>query len=130
MSDIANMHPAVRAMVARVYTKALRIAEKALKEPGEEGYDGSGDVKWTEASVRVRASLDFAKKAMDQERETDVGHRQFGLLVLKEKIKDHREWETQAALVDASTPPVLSPVQTTTIDAEVVAPPPVPVEEK
>lgn len=127
MKDIAiPPHPQLTAIIQRVYAKALRAAEKALAEPHEPEYDGSGDQEWNHATVRVRAGLMLAGKAMDHDREADVGHRQFGLLVLRERIKDHREWEQQAAMVDASTPPVLTSVQTTTIDAEVVSPVTVP----
>lgn len=105
-------------IVAKVYKKALRAADKALLEPGEEGYDPAQDVPWAQASIRVRAGLMLAAKAMDHNRETDVGHRQFGLLVLREKIKDHREWEAHAAKVDAAP----SPTRTTTLDAEIIEP--------
>lgn len=106
------------AAVNRVYAKALKAAEKALLEPGEEGYDGSGDVPWAERSTRVAAGIMLAAKAADHNRETDVGHRAFGLLVLKERIRDHREWEKHAQDVDAH--PV--PTTTTTLDAEVTTP--------
>lgn len=91
------------AIVERVHRKALRAAEKALLEPGEWGYTVDNERPWQEASIRVRAGLMLAAKAMDHARETDVGHRQFGLLVLRERFKDAREWESHARKVDAGT---------------------------
>jgi len=102
LGDIAN----------RVYLKALRAAEKALKEPGEEGYDGTGETPWKERSVRVAAGLMLAAKALDHNRETDVGHRQFGLLLMRERFKSVKDWEAHAAEVDgakAITVPALPP---------------------
>jgi hypothetical protein len=103
-------------ITARVHLRALKAAEKALLEPGDPDYDGSGDVPWKERSTRVAAGLALAAKAMDHVRETDVGVRQFGLLLMKERFKSVSDWERHAAEVDAAP----SPTKTTTIDAEVV----------
>jgi hypothetical protein len=106
------------AIVNSVHMLALRAARKALLEKEEDGYDGSGDKPWAFASTRVRIGVMLASKAMDHVRETDVGHRQFGLLVLRERIKDVREWEKHAATVDAAP----APTRTTTMDAEIIEP--------
>ena len=112
------------AMVEKVQRQALRATQKALMEAGEKDEDGNesdgalGDRPWSEAPIRVRLGAMLAAKAADHARETDVGHRQFGLLVLRERIKDHREWEKHAAEVDSGP----APTRTTTLDAEVIEP--------
>ena len=97
----------------RVYLKALKAAENALKAPGEEGYDGSGDVPWKERSTRVAAGLALAAKAVEHVKEKDVATHSFGLLLMRDRFKNVGEWEKHAAEVDGQP-------QTTTIDAEVV----------
>jgi hypothetical protein len=106
------------AEVNKIHIRALRAAARALAEP-EDGadYDGTGDMPWTSASIRVRAGLMLAQKTMDHAREKDVTTRQFQLMVVKERFKDVRAWEQHAAEVDAAPP-----THITTLDAEVVVP--------
>lgn len=92
-------------IVAKVQLRALEAASRALLRQGDEDYDGSGDVPWAERSTRVAVGVMLAAKAADHARETDVGNRQFGLLVMRERFKDARSWEDHAAEVDGAPPP-------------------------
>ena len=103
-------------IVSRVHLKALKAAEKALAEPGDEDYDGSGDVAWKYRSIRVAAGIALAREAMAHVREKDSDTRQFGLLLMRERFKSVGDWEKHAAEIDSER----GPAQITTMDAEVV----------
>lgn len=81
-------------IIQRVHSQALRQAEKALG-PGK-----LGDTPWALVSTRVKIGVMLSMKAMDKH-EGDVGaKREFALLVMQGKIKDHGAWEKFAAAAD------------------------------
>ena len=114
-------HPQLRKVIIDLQLQALRATRNAMLEPDDPGYTGIGDIKWNEAPVRVRLGAILAREAMASAREEDVGRREFGLLVVRERIKDPKVWEAYAKTVDASKPPAPG-ATTTTIDVEVVSP--------
>jgi len=86
----------------RVQVRAVKAAEKAMLEQGEDGYDGSGDIPWEKRSTRVAIGVMLAAKASEVIKEqapTNVPS--FGLLVIRDRIESKEEWERLAAEVDA-----------------------------
>lgn len=92
-------------ITARVQLKALRAAEKALLEAGDEGFDGSGDIPWKERPTRVAAGLMLAQKAMERVQSQESDTRAFQLMVMRDRYKSVSEWEKHAAEVDGPGEP-------------------------
>lgn len=92
-------------ITARVQLKALKAAEKALLEPGEEGYDPKYDTTWKERPTRVAAGLMLAQKAMERVQGQESDTRAFQLMVMRDRYKSFKEWEAHAAEVDAPKTP-------------------------
>lgn len=98
----------LRAAIVKLQTRAVRVAEKALLDPDEEGFDGSGDVPWEKRSTRVAIGVMLAAKAADVAKEAPRNEGPaFGLLVIRERITDVAEWERQAQAVDVGPAPKL-----------------------
>jgi len=101
LSAVARKDEKLRAIVERVHRRALEAAEGLFLEPGEPGYNEDADRPWAEASTRTRAGILLAQKAIDSVRDDKAAARQFGLLILKERIGNPEKWEEFAQNVDA-----------------------------
>ncbi len=97
---LAKREQRMRADMLKVYGACARSLRRLYLPPGHPKRHPDADRTWSEATMQTRAALHLAKTQQDNPN-ADVKEL-FGIIVLQARAKDPKQWELEAAKVDAA----------------------------
>lgn len=99
-ADRARQSAAVERIRAELTEKVTDVLGGLFKEPHEKGYNPDAEKTKAECSMRTHTAIALAEQ-LGITKSIEQNSRPIGLVVIKERIHDAREWEAEARLVDA-----------------------------
>lgn len=99
-ADRARQNAAVERIRAELTEKVTDVLGGLFKQPNEKGYNPDAEKTKAECSMRTHTAIALAEQ-LGITKSIQEQSRPLGLVVIRERIADPREWEAEAKLVDA-----------------------------